>query len=246
MCECVSVEEEDGGGCIVECRAGWSGVKWDDVGKRGFSVQCGCELYRQIKDVYVSLLMEACWLHWGPPPTWEWKRWEEGLKGDGNQLTYLFYINRTFSLMVGVHRLALQDQDTNERNWRIRENQQMRKWINKWQKSKRKVVTFKKHWTELNFQGQELATTYTEMCRNAGTCQRAVRQEHCRLCTVALIHFRTVNVCLLYEGTLGEKRNSSWCLFELSPNPKGGCIGGLRPPNPSRSCTPCQPHTHVL
>lgn len=77
------------------------------------------------------------------------------------------------------------------------------------------------------------------------TSQRAERREHCRLCMVALLHFRTINVCLLYEGTRGEKRNSCWCLFELWPNPTwGGCVGARFAPNPSRSCTPRQTHTY--
>lgn len=61
----------------------------------------------------------------------------------------------------------------------------------------------------------------------------------------ALLHFRTINVCLLYEGTRIEKRNSCRCLFELWPNPTWGSSTGASPaPNPSRSCTPSQTRTY--
>lgn len=82
------------------------------------------------------------------------------------------------------------------------------------------------------------------------TSQNALRQEQCWLCATALLHFRTVNVCLLYDGTQREKRNSCRCLFELWPNPtSSGGVGAPSAPNPSRSCTPSQPdtcaHTHT-
>ena len=90
------------------------------------------------------------------------------------------------------------------------------------------------------------AKTHTHTHTHTHTSQRAEQREHCRLCTMALLHFRTIDVCLLYEGTRGEKRNSCWCLFELWPNPTwGGCVGAHSAPNPSRSCTPSQPHTHT-
>lgn len=61
-----------------------------------------------------------------------------------------------------------------------------------------------------------------------------------------LLHFRTVNVCLLYDGAEREKRNSCWCLFELWPNPTlNGHVGAPSAPNPSSSCTPSQTHTHT-
>lgn len=83
------------------------------------------------------------------------------------------------------------------------------------------------------------------MQRNAHTSQRAEQWEHCQQCMVALLHFRTINVCLLYEGKQREKRNSCSCLFELWPNPTwGGCVGEHSAPNPSRSCTPSQSHTY--
>lgn len=78
--------------------------------------------------------------------------------------------------------------------------------------------------------------------------QSALR-EQCWLCVTALLHFRAVNVCLLYDGTHREKRNSCQCLFELWPNPTpSGHVGAPSAPNPSSSCTPSQTHTrtHVL
>lgn len=81
--------------------------------------------------------------------------------------------------------------------------------------------------------------THVHMSQNA-------LPEQCRQCVTALLHFRTVNVCLLYDGTHREKRNSCQCLFELWPNPtSSGHVGAPSAPNPSSSCTPSQTHTHT-
>jgi len=105
------------------------------------------------------------------------------------------------------------------------------------------------NWAELRNPWIGLNTSgCTEMhadAKNAHThtSQRVEQREHCGLCVVARLHFRTLNVCLLYEGTRGEKRNSCWCLFELWQTPTS--VGAHFTPNPSCSCTPSHTHTHT-